>query len=132
MRPSRRADGSLYKLIAPLVGAWSPAMMERSVLLPQPLGPTSATNSPVSRCRFTPSSTSRLCLSDWKRIMTSRTVSKGDAPTVAGGVFGVVRASEASPVLSTWSVAIGRTSQLSGLAWPEHKEAEGTVGHEKR
>ena len=43
--------------ISPSVTSSSPAIMRSSVLLPQPDGPTSTTNSPFSIARSTPCST---------------------------------------------------------------------------
>src|SRR6266487_1401240 len=47
--------------IVPEVGFSTPAMMLKSVLLPQPLGPITETNSPVATTRSIDASASRRC-----------------------------------------------------------------------
>jgi len=63
-RPIRRwgrVTGSPSSKAWPRAGAISPAMIRSSVVLPQPLGPTSATNAPRGTANDTPS---RACSGD--------------------------------------------------------------------
>src|SRR5579863_34752 len=58
---------------APASGRMNPAIRLRSVVLPQPEGPTMATNSPSRTLKLTLSMTSRRPLSEANPLLTSRT-----------------------------------------------------------
>src|SRR5690242_12335039 len=60
-------------MIAPLSGRTNPAIRFNRVVLPQPEGPTSATNSPSRTLKLTCSMTSRRPLSDSKPLVRPRT-----------------------------------------------------------
>src|SRR6185312_7652524 len=60
-------------VIVPLSGRMNPAIRFNSVVLPQPEGPTSATNSPSCTLKLMLSMTSRGPLSDSKLLLRSRT-----------------------------------------------------------
>src|SRR5689334_7355152 len=55
---------------APSSGSSKPAMMFISVLLPQPDGPTMATNSPSATVKLTSDTTGRAPCADAKRLLT--------------------------------------------------------------
>ena len=87
----REGSGSVMAVpscaTAPAVGASSPATRRSSVDLPQPLGPSRATNSPGRTCRLTSSSTcSAPCPwpNQWLTACTSMAAPARAAPAMAG------------------------------------------------
>ena len=65
--------GTPSMTIAPASGRTKPAIMFMSVVLPQPDGPTMATNSPSRTVKLTSSTTTRRPWSDSKLLLRPRT-----------------------------------------------------------
>src|SRR5207248_11098580 len=70
---------SLSMAIVPEVGFSTPAMMLKSVLLPQPLGPITETNSPAATTRSVDASASRRCPPVRKVFETPCTINLGES-----------------------------------------------------
>src|SRR5215470_5353878 len=79
--------------IAPPLGAMSVATMLRMVLLPQPEGPSSATNSPSSM-RKEASSTATTSRPSARKVLRRRLISMRLRAAVSGGVLGMRRLEE--------------------------------------
>src|SRR5437667_12092856 len=101
-------------MIVPAVGAISPAMARSIVVLPAPLGPTSAAFSPAARRKLAPSTRTR-----WPRSMVRSATSSmerqpyGTGPDIPTGFLGWQPCERS---LLEWSLVELRVEQLAARA----------------